>query len=157
RPAPGLSRGPAHGPRNVAAARGVGQARATGGAPGSVLRACHAVAQELYYRATDRHSVFGRPPRRRLAGVASSGAWPRGRTRLYGVVVDGDAASGATARCTVVAWGVRRVPSVTDTRRVRRRPVWPLGRLWTAQCVVGQLCQIRGLYGQAQLPAAMIP
>ena len=33
----------------------------------------------------------------------------------------------------------------------RRRPVWPLGRLWAAQCVVGQLCQIRGLYGHAQL------
>ena len=32
-----------------------------------------------------------------------------------------------------------------------RGPIWPLGRLWTAQCVVGQLCPIRGLYGQAQL------
>jgi hypothetical protein len=29
----------------------------------------------------------------------------------------------------------------------RRGPVWHLGRLWTAQCVVGQLCPIRGLYG----------
>jgi hypothetical protein len=28
-----------------------------------------------------------------------------------------------------------------------RGPVWPLGRLWTAQCVVGQLRPIRGLYG----------
>src|SRR5262249_27040818 len=32
----------------------------------------------------------------------------------------------------------------------RRRPVWPLGRLWAAQCVVGQLYPIRRLYGPAQ-------
>src|SRR5213593_4392531 len=41
----------------------------------------------------------------------------------------------------------------------RRRPIWTVGRLWTARCGVGQLCPIRGLYGQAQLvlAAATIP
>src|SRR5215467_3666204 len=33
----------------------------------------------------------------------------------------------------------------------RRRPIWSLGPLRTAQRVVGQLCAIRGLYGKAQL------
>ena len=33
----------------------------------------------------------------------------------------------------------------------RRRPVWSLGQVWAPQCGVGQLCPIRGLYGQAQL------
>src|SRR6516165_10219384 len=33
----------------------------------------------------------------------------------------------------------------------RRGPLWPLGRLWPAERVVGRLRPIRGLYGQAQL------
>src|SRR5262245_44322302 len=41
----------------------------------------------------------------------------------------------------------------------RRRPVWPLGHLWTAQRIVGRLFPIRRLYRHANwfLPAAMIP
>ena len=33
----------------------------------------------------------------------------------------------------------------------RRGPLWPLGRLWPAERVVGRLRPIRGLYGQAKL------
>ena len=36
----------------------------------------------------------------------------------------------------------------------RRRPVWRLGRVWTVQRVVGKLCVIRGIYGEAELVLA---
>src|SRR5262249_58734514 len=56
-----------------------------------------------------RGVVGGRPGGGR-GGAPGRGAGPGGRPRLYGVVVDGDAASGATARCTVVAWGCASRP-----------------------------------------------
>jgi hypothetical protein len=49
--------------------------------------------------------------------------------------------------------GIREVQFAISTARPRNlfpvgrsRPIWPLGCLWTAQCVVGRLRTIRGLY-----------
>lgn len=41
----------------------------------------------------------------------------------------------------------------------RRRPLWHLGRLWTAQCFVGQLARFVDYTAKLNwfLPAAMIP
>jgi uncharacterized membrane protein YphA (DoxX/SURF4 family) len=61
---------------------------------------------------------------------------------------DGDAQLGVSAPCAGDVVLICRCGSV-----------WALGHVWTAECVLGQLCPIPGLYGYAHLvlPPAIIP